>query len=99
MLHKEEIIAYLQKQKQQIKQQYYVERLGLFGSYATNEQSEQSDIDLLIEFCPNTADISERKKALRKQLEDVFGKNIDLHREKYLKPYCREQILEEVLYV
>ena len=65
MLHKEEIIAYLQKQKQQIKQQYYVERLGLFGSYATDEQSEQSDIDLLIEFCPNTSNISQRKKELR----------------------------------
>ena len=99
MLHKEDIIAYLHNQKQQIAQQYYVERLGLFGSYATNEQTEQSDIDLLIEFSPDTNNITEHKKELRNYLQTVFGKEVDLHREKYLKPYCRQQILEEVIYV
>jgi hypothetical protein len=31
-------------------QKFHVRRIGLFGSYARQEQTKQSDIDLLVEF-------------------------------------------------
>jgi predicted nucleotidyltransferase len=33
-----------------IKEKYKVKEMGIFGSYATGEQGEKSDLDILVEF-------------------------------------------------
>ncbi len=33
-----------------LSEKFHVQKIGYFGSYATGEQTEQSDIDLLVEF-------------------------------------------------
>lgn len=39
------------------------------------------------------------KSALRSELEQVFGRPVQIASEKYLKPYYRSEILEETVYV
>ncbi|MGB3850608.1 MAG: nucleotidyltransferase domain-containing protein [Tunicatimonas sp.] len=96
---KEDILSYLYIKKSDFQRSFNVIKLGLFGSYALNQQTEESDIDLLIEFAPNTDALAEKKEAIRQAVQSAFGKNVDLCREKYIKPYLKNQILKSVIYV
>jgi predicted nucleotidyltransferase len=40
------------------------EKLGIFGSYARNEQTPESDLDLLVDFEDNTPDLTDIKDFL-----------------------------------
>jgi hypothetical protein len=51
MTTKENIISTLKSHKSELLG-FGVQNIGLFGSYARNEQSDKSDIDLLIDFQP-----------------------------------------------
>ena len=41
-----------------ILQKHQVVRAGLFGSFARNEATEDSDVDLLVQFAPCARDVS-----------------------------------------
>ncbi len=99
MLTKEEILQFLAEQKVMLKQEFQIIKLGLFGSYARNEQTDKSDIDLMIEFEPNTADLAEKKARIKFIVKSKFQKKVDICREKYIKPYYKQQILQSTIYV
>jgi predicted nucleotidyltransferase len=68
-------------------------RIGVFGSMARGEATEQSDIDLLVEF-------SSRKSllalvALERKLSLALGRRVDLLTEAAISPYLRDRILHE----
>jgi hypothetical protein len=98
MTTKETILDFIRTNKKILQEQYSVEKIALFGSFARNELTRKSDIDLLITLKKNTPDIYEVKQGLR----DFFGKhfhcNVDIASEKYLKPYIREEVLREAQY-
>jgi len=73
-----------------------VKRIGLFGSYARNEQRESSDVDLL--FSMDTFTWT-RWMDVWNFLEDGLGVTIDLIPEKDLREEIRSQVLSEVRYV
>lgn len=98
MVTKEEILIYLREQKPILEKEYRVSKIGVFGSYARDEQTEESDIDLLIEFLPDTEDLSEKKEKIKLIVRTKFGRDVDLAREKYLKPYYKKQILRSAIY-
>lgn len=50
MLTKEEIIKHLKKELPRLKSKFKVKRIGLFGSFTTGLQKDDSDIDLVVEF-------------------------------------------------
>ncbi len=50
MRRKEQILNLLKQQLPSLKQNFKVKSIGIFGSYAREEQTEKSDIDLLVEF-------------------------------------------------
>ncbi len=59
--------------------------LGLFGSYAKDKATENSDIDLLYdinskEFCKKNPGFKafSRLNEIKKELKDIFGKEVDL---------------------
>jgi len=99
MMSQIEILKELKKLKQGLKEQYHVEKLGVFGSYADNSANPESDLDLLVEFEDELSNIYEIKKELKAHLEQRFGIKVDLAREKYLKPFYRKEILKQVIYV
>jgi predicted nucleotidyltransferase len=53
MLNKEDIIAILGSNKAYLEKEMGVKRIGLFGSYAKDRQTEESDIDIYVELQDN----------------------------------------------
>jgi uncharacterized protein len=94
----EYLIATLQANRTILKEEYCVNSLQVFGSYASNLQTEDSDIDFLVDFNPDVTDIFEAKYSLREFLQSLFHKEIDLARSKYLKPYVRNEIVKSARY-
>lgn len=76
-----------------------IDQLGLFGSYARNEQQANSDIDILIHFKPEQANYA-NFLAICTLLEDSFsGEKIEIVTRAGLSPHLESRILEEVTYV
>ena len=99
MINQTQILNYLSENKQGISQKYHLTKLGIFGSYARNEQSPNSDLDLLIEFKENTPDLTDKKKFLQEEIQAAFNLRVDICREKYIKSIFRQQILNDAIYV
>jgi predicted nucleotidyltransferase len=99
MNSKAEILDFLHKNRQYITTKYHLTKIGLFGSFARDEQSASSDVDLLIEIENGTINIHDLKISLNKYLADAFDRSVDIAREKYLKPYAKEMILKDTIYV
>jgi len=73
---KKEILNELSKNKSYIEQNFEVEKIGLFGSYAKGKQTEESDIDIYVEFKHKTFD---NLAGLWNYLEELYHKKIDLY--------------------
>lgn len=99
MNNKKEILDFLKINHQHILKTYHLTKLGLFGSFARDEQTKDSDVDLLIEIEDGTENIHDLKVSLNKYLSNAFDRSVDLAREKYLKPYAKELILQDTIYV
>ena len=92
------ILNFIKTNSNHLYSNYNISKIGLIGSFARNEQNENSDIDFLIEFKSGTQDIFNLKLALKKYLKTNLNREIDICREKYLKPYIKDYILDEVIY-
>jgi predicted nucleotidyltransferase len=53
MLSKDKIIAILRSNKAHLEREMGVMRIGLFGSYAKDRQTEESDVDIYVEIEDN----------------------------------------------
>ena len=92
---KESILAFLKEHKKFLEKQYQVKKIALFGSYSRNEADEESDIDLLVEM-PSSFDLYyDFKEYLEKRLK----KRVDIGFEKNLRPFIKESIKEDLIYV
>jgi len=99
MLKKNDILTYLSNNKELFSKQFNITKLGIFGSFARDEQTESSDIDIIIEMPRSTDDIFEKKQQLRDLLKTQFQREIDLCRERAIKPLFREIIIKDAIYV
>ena len=94
---KETILEYLSSNKSELREKYGVIKIGLFGSYARGEERDDSDIDLAIEIEKDKKNIS-NFFGLKREMERVFAKKVDLGIESSLKPIAKKYILKEILY-
>ncbi len=93
---KQIILNYLLKHKEEFKEKYRVEKIGLFGSYAREEATEASDIDIFVTMQPKMFDMI----ALKQQIEEDLEKRVDVIREhKYMKPLLLKMIQKDISYV
>ncbi|MFZ3131634.1 MAG: nucleotidyltransferase family protein [Desulfosporosinus sp.] len=88
--------AKLKEYKPILQDLYYVKKIGIFGSYVRNEQREDSDIDILVEF---SKPVGFEFIQLKYYLEEIFNKKVDLVTPNALKPQIKENILREVSYL
>jgi predicted nucleotidyltransferase len=98
MLKKELILDFIKANRKTLEEQYFVEKIALFGSCARDEVTEKSDIDLLVTLRRDAADIHGIKQGLREFFGQHFNCDVDIASEKYLKPYIRNEILQEAVY-
>jgi uncharacterized protein len=88
----------IEENKSYLKKIYHIKQIGLFGSFIRGEQTESSDIDLLVEFEKGHSDLFNYMR-LRSYLEELLGRKVDLVSKNAVKPRLRENILDEVRYV
>ncbi len=74
-----------------------VKRVGIFGSYVRNEQSDNSDIDFLVEFNPGEKTF-DNYMDLKFYLEELFNRKVDLVIAEAIKPDLKGKILGSVKY-
>jgi uncharacterized protein len=90
------IIATVSKLKADLALKYGISRIGIFGSVARNEASEESDIDIVVEMEPDLF----KRAALQAELEDLLHRSVDVVRySKRMNPHLKQRIDSEVLYV
>ena len=94
-----DLIEFIKTNREYLCNKFHLVKIGVFGSFARNEQTAYSDIDLVVELEENTQNIYEIKIELRNYFKKHLNKDIDIAREKYLKPRVKAEILREVLYV
>jgi uncharacterized protein len=94
---KADLVAAVQRHAQRIRA-LGVARLGLFGSFARDEQQPASDVDVLVQFRPEEKTF-DHFCALGELLEDVLGRRVELVTPESLSPYIGPKILAEVEYV
>ncbi|MGO4889917.1 nucleotidyltransferase family protein [Anaerobacillus sp. MEB173] len=82
--------------KKFLQEEYGIKKIGIFGSYARNEQQDSSDVDILIE---SEKALGLEFLSIKYYLEDILGVKVDLATETMLKPQLREQILKEIVYL
>jgi predicted nucleotidyltransferase len=98
MTTKENIIATLQSHKSELSK-FGVQHIGLFGSYVHNEQSEKSDIDVLIDLEPAKENF-DNYMAVYDIVESIFkGEKIGVVTKNGLSKHIGPKILNDVMYV
>ncbi len=85
----------LKRYKPLLREKFKVKDIGIFGSYVRGEESEESDVDILVEF---SGPIGWEFIDLKEFLEEILGKGVDLVTVKALKSQLRDKILKEVVY-
>jgi uncharacterized protein len=89
----------LARHKKELQDRFRIKEIGIFGSYLKGEQSNKSDLDVLVEFRKDAKlsllDVAD----LEITLSELLGIKVDLVEKKGLKPYIGQHILSEVVYI
>lgn len=93
----EELLTILDRTKPELERRFGVRRIGLYGSNACGTQTENSDIDLLVELQEPKFDAL---AGLYIHMEQVLGREVDIRRlsKKIDTPFVR-RIEREALFV
>ncbi|OGO81226.1 MAG: nucleotidyltransferase [Clostridiales bacterium GWC2_40_7] len=96
MLSYFEVLRKLDEESKNIKK-FGVSRLGLFGSFARNEQTEKSDIDILVNFEDGKESFDNYMQLLF-FLEKLFSKKVDLVIADNVRDELKQEIFGSVKY-
>lgn len=94
-MKRDEILALLRAYRAE-SEEYGVKSLAIFGSVARNEETEESDIDILVEF-GQPVGLFEFVR-VKAHLEKILNRPVDLVTPEALKKQLKEQILKEAIY-
>jgi len=97
MKNLEEIKEKLRSLQEKIKREYKAEIIGIFGSYAREEQKEESDIDVLVKFHKGATLFELVGLALF--LEEVLGVKVDVVPYDAVRPEIKEKVFKEAVYL
>ena len=97
MLILQDCIDKLAAFKQAFGAQFGITKLGIFGSVARHENTEDSDIDIVVEVEKPTLSLMYE---LKEKLKAIFNCNVDLVRfRSTLRPLFKSNILNDVIHV
>jgi uncharacterized protein len=94
--NKADLFSALDRNQAQLRA-YGVRRVGVFGSFVRGDQTDESDIDLLVEFEPEQKSFDNFMR-LALFLEETVGRKVELLTPESLSPYIGPHILREVEY-
>lgn len=97
MRNTSEILDTLRSMRSELKERYHVSSIGIFGSYSRKRQTEQSDLDRVVEFDRPIGMMA--FVHLKDLLSDRLAIRVDLVTPAGLHPLIRDQVMHEVVYV
>jgi predicted nucleotidyltransferase len=92
-----EIKSVLHAHADELRDRFKVKSLSVFGSYARNEQTERSDVDVLVEYIEPISLFWLVDTEL--YLDDLLGVKVDLIMKRSIRPEIREDVLREAVAV
>lgn len=93
----DELRQVLSQQKQSLCENYQITEIGIFGSYARGEQTESSDVNILVDY--ETAPTFIMLVEFRDFLSRLLGLKVDIVTKNGLKPRILERVLAEAIYI
>jgi uncharacterized protein len=99
VITKNQILSFLKSNKVYFYSSFNISKIGIFGSYATGKQTENSDLDILVEFKSGTENLYETKRKIREYIESNLNIKVDICREKYIKSIFKEKILNDATFI
>ncbi len=94
-INRNEILEKLRTHKHVLVERFDVAGLALFGSFARDQATEVSDVDILVRFLgPAT---SRSYFGVQFYIEDLLGRRVDLVTDKALRPAFRPYVEREAL--
>lgn len=90
-----EILSSIAKIRKELAEKFTVLRIGVFGSCSRGEQTEHSDVDIIVELAEPTFDHYMDLKFL---LEDLLCSPVDLVLADTVKPRIKDIIEKDVIY-
>jgi predicted nucleotidyltransferase len=97
MKTRQDVFKILSQHLTQLKKEYGVEKIGLFGSIVRGEQTTVSDVDILVEFSQAVGMV--KFLQLENNLQNLLNTKVDLVTKPALKKYIGQRIMQEVEYV
>lgn len=79
---------------------YEIKELAVFGSVTRDDFRDDSDVDILVEFHPGVHNGLFAFVRLQREIEEMFGRKVDLVPKDGLKPLIRDEVLasSQVIY-
>ncbi|MEL6536091.1 MAG: nucleotidyltransferase family protein [Bacteroidota bacterium] len=95
-MNRESIISKLKSHKRDLSDRYPIRSLGLFGSFAREEATPNSDIDILVDF---SEPVGMEVVDLALELEDILQHRVDLITYNAAKQRLLDFISEDLIHV
>jgi predicted nucleotidyltransferase len=90
------ILEKLRRHKPELQRKYPISQMGVFGSYARGEATENSDIDIAVEL---NGPMGLNFVAMANEIEDLFGVKVDVVPKRSIKPAYLPLVEKDILYV
>jgi predicted nucleotidyltransferase len=93
----EKVKKILAEHRDELRHEYKIIKIGIFGSYIKGEQKKKSDLDILVEFNEPVSLLD--WIGAENYLTDLLGIKVDLVPKEDVRPELKKRILKEVVYV
>lgn len=93
------ILETLRANRDRLRNEFGIERIGLYGSFARNEQTEKSDIDLVYELQFEFTLPWRERERLYRVLRRKLHRKLDLVEGKYMNPIIGYYMKKDLIYV
>lgn len=92
-------ISVPEKKIQDFCQENHITKLAFFGSVLTKNFRQDSDLDVLVEFDPSHIPSLFKIVNMESQLEQLFGRHVDLRTPKDLNSRFRNEVLDHAFLI
>jgi|SRR6516164_1510431 predicted nucleotidyltransferase len=90
------ILRILRQHKAELQTKYPISNIGIFGSYARGEATDQSDIDIAVDI---TGPMGLNFVAMADEMESLFGIKVDVVPKRSIKPQYLANVEKDIVYV
>lgn len=89
------IVQTITTMRDELTEQFTIQRIGVFGSFARGDERADSDVDIIVELAEPTFD---HYMDLKFRLEEILRRQVDLVMADTIKPRVRSVIEHEIIY-